>query len=34
MGTSQSFKLKSNPNWTSAKKALTRIVTHKGAMEK
>lgn len=33
MGTSQSFKLKSNPNWTSAKKALTRIVTHKGDME-
>lgn len=30
MGTSQSFKLKSNPNWTSAKKALTKIATNQG----
>lgn len=30
MGTSQSFKLKSNPNWTSAKKALTKIATGQG----
>ena len=32
MGTSQSFKLKSNPNWTSAKKAMTKIASGTGDM--